>query len=590
MKNRCRILPAGGLGGVPQLQIPLFPPLRKGDEKGVREYKGVEKESSDRLGFRIKSGMTYVFDTDKDQIISLADKALNKRKQTTEDEMEKIVILDTTLRDGEQAAGASLTPQEKLEIAKQLEKLGVDVIEGGFPASSPGDFKAVNSIAREVRGTTVCALARSNEKDIDTAWEAIKEAKDPRIHLFLSSSEIHMSHQLKKNREQVLEQARAMVAYTKKYLSNIEFAPMDSTRSDPEFLHQILEAVIDAGANWINIPDTVGYTVPEEFCRLIDGIFQNVPNINRATIGVHCHNDLGLAVANSLAVLDHGVRQIECTINGIGERAGNASLEEIVMVLKTRSDLYNYYTNVDTTQIYKTSRLVSDLTGLPVQSNKAIVGANAFRHESGIHQDGLIKERSTYEIMDPESIGWSGTILTLGKLSGRHAFKKRLESLGYSLTDDETNRAFASFKELADKKKEITDRDLEALIGEELRTVSETYHLEQIQVSCGDPSLPTASVKLTGPNGEQLADAAQGTGPVDAVYKAINRLVKVPNKLIEFSVKSVTEGIDAIGEVTIRIESEGVKYSGRGAHTDIIVASARAYMNALNRLLVARGK
>jgi 2-isopropylmalate synthase len=505
-------------------------------------------------------------------------------------EKEKITILDTTLRDGEQAAGAALIPQEKLEIARQLERLGVDVIEGGFPASSPGDFQAVNSIAKEVRGATVCALAHCNAKAIDTAWEAIKEAEDPRIHLFLSSSEIHMSHQLKKSREQVLEQARAMVAHTKKYLSNIEFAPMDSTRTDPEFLYQVLEAVIDAGATWLNIPDTVGYTIPDEFCKLIDGIFENVPNIDKAVVGVHCHNDLGLAVANSLAVLDHGVRQIECTINGIGERAGNASLEEIVMALKTRNDLYNFYTDIDTTRIYKTSRLVSDLTGLSVQANKAIVGANAFRHESGIHQDGLIKERSTYEIMDPQSIGWAGTTLTLGKLSGRHAFKQRLESLGYSLSDEEIKRAFAAFKDLADKKKEITNRDLEALVGEELRTVSEIYHLEQVQVSCGDPSMPTASVRLTGPDGEQLADAAQGTGPVDAVYRAINRLVKVPNKLTEFSVSSVTEGIDAIGEVTIRIESEGLKYSGRGAHTDIIVASARAYMNALNRLLVAKGK
>jgi len=502
--------------------------------------------------------------------------------------VEKIYILDTTLRDGEQAAGAALIPNEKVEIARQLEKLGVDVIEGGFPASSPGDFQAVSEIAREVKNATVCGLAHCNEKAIDTAWEAVRHAEDPRIHVFLSASEIHMSHQLKKSRDQVLEQARAMVAHTRKYLDNVEFAPMDSTRSDPEFLYQVLEAVIEAGATWINIPDTVGYTTPEEFCRLIDGIFANVTNVDRAVIGVHCHNDLGLAVANSLAVLDHGVRQIECTINGIGERAGNASLEEVVMALKTRSDLYNYYTDIDTTQIYKTSRLVSDLTGLPVQANKAIVGTNAFRHESGIHQDGLLKERTTYEIMDPRSIGWSGTVLTLGKLSGRHAFKKRLEALGYSLNDDEIKRAFAAFKELADKKKEINDRDLEAIVGEELRTISEIYHLEQVQVSCGDPSLPTASVKLTGPDGEQLADAAQGTGPVDAVYKAINRLVRVPNELTEFSVKSVTEGIDAIGEVTIRIESDGQKYSGRGAHTDIIVASARAYMNALNRLLAAR--
>ncbi len=502
--------------------------------------------------------------------------------------MDKITILDTTLRDGEQAAGAALTSNEKLDIARQLEKLGVDVIEAGFPASSPGNFEAVSQIAGEIKSCTICALAHCNEKAIDTAWESVRNAGNPRLHLFLSSSEIHMSHQLKKSRGQVLEQARSMVAHARNYLDNIEFAPMDATRSDPEFLYQVLEAVIESGATWLNIPDTVGYTIPGEFCKLIDGIFLNVSNIDRAVVGVHCHNDLGLAVANSLAVLDHGVRQIECTINGIGERAGNASLEEIVMALKTRSDLYSYYTDIDTSQIYKTSRLVSDLTGIQVQPNKAIVGANAFRHESGIHQDGLIKERTTYEIMDPQSIGWAGTTLTLGKLSGRHAFRKRLESLGYSLNDDEVSRAFAYFKEMADKKKEITDRDLEAIVGEELRTVSEVYHLEQIQVSCGDPSLPTASVRLVGPDGEQLSDAAQGTGPVDAVYRAINRLVQVPNELIEFSVKSVTEGIDAIGEVTIRIESEGKRYSGRGAHTDIIVASARAYMNALNRLLTSR--
>ncbi len=502
--------------------------------------------------------------------------------------MDKIIIFDTTLRDGEQSAGAALNIEEKIEIARHLEKLRVDVIEAGFPIASPGDKEAVRRIAKEIRGCCVCGLARAQPQDIDAAWEAVREAQNPRIHVFLSSSEIHISHQLRKTREQVLEQVRAMVARAKGYLENVEFSPMDATRTDPAFLYQVLQTAIEAGATTVNIPDTVGYTIPWEFCKLIDGIVENVPNIHRAIISVHCHNDLGLAVANSLAVLDHGVRQVECTVNGIGERAGNASLEEIVMAIKTRQDLLPYTTNIDTTRIYKTSRLVSDLTGMFVQPNKAIVGANAFRHESGIHQDGVIKERTTYEIMDPASIGISGSTLSLGKLSGRHAFRKRLESLGYALSDDELNRAFAAFKDLADKKKEITDRDIEALVAEELRTVSETYHLEQVHVSCGEPSIPTASVKLTGPNGEILADAAQGTGPVDAVYKAINRLVHVPNKLTEFSVKSVTAGIDAIGEVTIRIESEGKSYSGRGAHTDIIVASARAYMNALNRLLAAR--
>jgi len=504
--------------------------------------------------------------------------------------VDRVIIFDTTLRDGEQSAGAALNIDEKLEIARQLEKLKVDVIEAGFPISSPGDLEAVRRISKEVRGPTICALAHANKDAVDAAWQAVKEAQHPRIHVFLSSSEIHMAHQLKKSKEQVLEAARNMVARSKGYLEDVEFSPMDATRTDPAFLYQIIEATIDAGATTVNIPDTVGYTIPREFCALIEGIYKNVPNINKAVVSVHCHNDLGLAVANSLAVLDCGVRQIECTINGIGERAGNASMEEIVMALRTRKDLFKYTTNIDTTQIYKTSRLVSDLTGMSVQPNKAIVGANAFRHESGIHQDGMLKERATYEIMDPRDIGLTGTTLTLGKLSGRHAFKARLEELGYTLSDEEFARAFTAFKELADKKKEIGDRDIEALIAEEMRTFSETYHLEHVQVSCGDHLVPTASVKLVGPDGRVMADAALGTGPVDAVYKAINRLVGVPNNLIEFSVKSVTAGIDAMGEVTIKIESGGRTYSGRGAATDIIVASAKAYMNALNRLLSAMQK
>jgi 2-isopropylmalate synthase len=501
--------------------------------------------------------------------------------------VDRVIIFDTTLRDGEQSAGAALNIDEKLEIARQLERLKVDVIEAGFPITSTGDSEAVRRIAKEVHEPTICALAHANKDAVDAAWQAVKEAQHPRIHVFLSSSEIHMAHQLKKSKEQVLEAARSMVARAKGYLEDVEFSPMDATRTDPAFLYQIIEATIAAGASTVNIPDTVGYTIPREFCALIEGIFKNVPNIKKAVISVHCHNDLGLAVANSLAVLDCGVRQIECTINGIGERAGNASMEEIVMALRTRKDMLNYTTNVDTTQIHKTSRLVSDLTGMSVQPNKAIVGANAFRHESGIHQDGMLKERTTYEIMDPRDIGLTGTTLTLGKLSGRHAFKARLEELGYTLSDEEFSRAFTAFKELADKKKEIGDRDIEALIAEEMRTFSETYHLEHVQVSCGDHLVPTASVRLIGPGGQLLADASLGTGPVDAVYKAINRLVGVPNNLTEFSVKSVTGGIDAMGEVTIRIESGGRTYTGRGADTDIIVASAKAYMNALNRLLAA---
>jgi len=364
---------------------------------------------------------------------------------------------------------------------------------------------------------------------------------------------------------------------------------MDASRTEPEYIYQILKAVIGAGATTVNIPDTVGYAIPDEFGGLIEGIFKNVPNINQAIVSVHCHNDLGLAVANSLESVKRGARQVECTVNGIGERAGNASLEEIVMALKTRSDFFNLTTNIDTTQIYKASRLVSELTGFTVQPNKAIIGANAFRHESGIHQDGVIKMPITYEIMDPRTVGIPASSLVLGKLSGRHAFNERLAELGYSLSEEDFNRAFSAFKELADKKKEITDRDIESLIAQELRAVSEIYHLDRIQVSCGDRGIPTAAVKLTTSDGQVLADAALGTGPVDAVCKAINRLVGVPNVLTEFSVKSVTEGIDAIGEVLIRIESEGVTYTGRGADTDIIVASAKAYMNALNRLLAVKG-
>ena len=502
--------------------------------------------------------------------------------------MDKVIIFDTTLRDGEQAAGAGLSTREKLEIAKQLEKLGVDVIEAGFPISSPGDFEAVQLIAKEIQGSTVCALAHANAEAIDRAWEAIKEAKSPRIHVFLSASDIHLLYQLKKSREEILEISRDMVAQAKGYADDVEFSPMDASRTEPAYIYQILEAVIGAGATTVNIPDTVGYAIPQEFGDLIEGIFKNVPNINKAVVSIHCHNDLGLAVANSLEAIRRGARQVECTINGIGERAGNASLEEIVMALKTRSDFFNLTTNVDTTQIYKTSRLVSELTGFIVQPNKSIIGANAFRHQSGIHQDGVIKKAITYEIMDPRSVGIPASSLVLGKLSGRHAFKERLAELGYILDEEALNRAFQAFKELSDKKREVTDRDIESLIAEELRTVSEVYHLDHVEVSCGDHSIPTATVRLIAPDGQTLADAALGTGPVDAVYKAINRIVRIPNELTEFTVKSVTEGIDAIGEVLIRIESGGVTYTGRGASTDIMVASAKAYINALNRLLAAR--
>ncbi len=504
--------------------------------------------------------------------------------------MDRVIIFDTTLRDGEQAAGGRLNVQEKLEIARQLEKLGVDVIEAGTPVNSQTELEAVRTIAREVRTPVICALARAVPGDIDAAWESVKEAARPRIHVFLSASDIHIMHQLKKSRDEILDMARSMVARAKQYTEDVEFSPMDASRAEPEYIYQMLEAVIEAGATTVNIPDTVGYAIPGEFGGLIEGIIRNVPNIGRAVISVHCHNDLGLAVANSLEAVKRGARQVECTLNGIGERAGNASLEEIVMAVKTREDFYGLTTGVDARQIYKSSRLVSELTGFTVQPNKAIVGSNAFRHESGIHQDGIIKMPITYEIIDPRTVGVPSSSLVLGKLSGRHAFKERLSELGYSLNEEDLGRAFLAFKELADKKKEVTDRDIESLVAEEQRTVTEVYHIDRIQVTCGDRGIPTAAVRLVGPDGKLLADAALGTGPVDAVYKAINRIVEMPNSLTEFTVKSVTEGIDAIGEVLIRIESEGISYTGRGADTDIIVASAKAYMNALNRLIAARGR
>ena len=502
--------------------------------------------------------------------------------------MDKIIIFDTTLRDGEQAAGGTLNIQEKLNIAKQLEKLGVDVIEAGFPVSSPGDFEAVKLIATEVHTPVICGLSHASGLAIDRAWEAVKASKHPRIHVFLSASDVHLMYQLKKSRDEILNMACTAVTYARKHCEDVEFSPMDASRAEPEFIYKIVEAVIDCGATTVNIPDTVGYAIPGEFGRLIDGIFKKVPNIKKAVISVHCHNDLGLAVANSLEAVLKGARQVECTINGIGERAGNASLEEIVMALKTRGDFFNLTTGIKTEQIYKTSRLVSDATGFVVQPNKAIVGHNAFRHESGIHQDGVIKMPITYEIMDPRTVGISASSLVLGKLSGRHAFKERLAEMGYILSEGDFDKAFLAFKELADKKKEVTEKDLESLVAEEQRTVSETYHIDRIQVTCGDRGMPTAAVRLTGPGGKILEDAALGTGPVDAVYKAINRIIGVPNVLSEFSVKSVTEGIDAIGEVLIRVESDGFSYTGRGADTDIIVAVARAYMNALNRLITVK--
>jgi 2-isopropylmalate synthase len=511
---------------------------------------------------------------------------------------DRIIIFDTTLRDGEQSPGATLNVDEKLTIARQLSRLGVDVIEAGFPFASPGDFDAVQKIAQQVGtedGPTICGLARATRQDIEAAAKALAPAAKPRIHTFIATSDIHMEYKLRKTRPEVLAIAEEMVALAKTFVDDVEFSPEDGARSDPEFLYQVLERAIAAGATTINIPDTVGYMTPQEFGGLIRGIKENVPNIDQAIISVHGHNDLGMAVANFLEAVKNGARQLECTINGIGERAGNAALEELVMALHVRRSYYNPFlgrppeseeplTNIDTRQIYKTSRLVSNLTGMLVQPNKAIVGANAFAHESGIHQDGVLKHKLTYEIMDAQSIGLTDNQIVLGKHSGRNAFRTRLQELGFEVNDQDLNKAFLRFKEMADRKKEITDWDLEAIVNDEIQQAPEMYRLEHVQVSCGDHSRATATVTIRMPDGQELTDAAIGTGPVDAVYKAINRVVDIPNQLIEFSVQSVTAGIDAIGEVTIRLKHEDRLFSGHGANTDIIVASSQAYMNALNRL------
>ena len=517
---------------------------------------------------------------------------------TTPAQSDRVLIFDTTLRDGEQSPGASLNLDEKLTIARQLARLGVDVIEAGFPFASLGDFEAVQKIADAVGtpdGPTICGLARATRQDIKAAGDAVKPAAKPRIHTFIAASDIHLQYKLKKSREEVLKIAPDMVAYAKSLVDDVEFSPEDAGRADPEFLYPLLEAVIDAGATTVNIPDTVGYTTPAEFGALIRGIKENVRNIDRAIISVHGHNDLGLAVANFLEAVKNGARQLECTINGIGERAGNAALEELVMALYVRRQYFNPFlgrpadseeplTHINTQEIYKTSRLVSNLTGMTVQPNKAIVGANAFSHESGIHQDGVLKNKRTYEIMDAEIIGLNTNRITLGKLSGRNAFRTRLQELGFDLSETDLNKAFDRFKSLADKKREISDWDLEAIVNDETQQAPEFYRLGLVQVSCGDRSQPTATVRLVTPDGAELIDAAIGTGPVDAVYRAINRIITIPNELIEFSVKSVTEGIDAMGEVTIRLRYDDRIFSGHAANTDIIVASAQAYVNALNRL------
>jgi 2-isopropylmalate synthase len=511
----------------------------------------------------------------------------------------RVLIFDTTLRDGEQSPGASLNLEEKVAIAQQLARLRVDIIEAGFPFASTGDFNAVHRIAETVGtadGPVICGLARATRGDIKACADAVAPAARRRIHTFIATSDIHLEHKLRKSRPEVVEIAAEMVAYARSLVEDVEFSCEDAGRSDPEFLYEVIEAAIAAGATTINIPDTVGYATPAEFGALIAGIDRHVPNIAQAVISVHGHNDLGLAVANFLEAVKNGARQLECTINGIGERAGNASLEELVMALHVRRAYFNPFlghdpasteplTGVRTEEIAKTSRLVSNLTGMAVQPNKAIVGANAFAHESGIHQDGVLKNRLTYEIIDARTIGLSSTRLSLGKLSGRSAFRARLEELGYGLEREDLDDAFARFKELADRKREITDRDLEAIVSEQAQQPDAQYTLKLVQVSTGTNLQPTATVTLVTADGAELTGAAIGTGPVDAVCQALNALARVPNELVEFSVKSVTEGIDAMGEVTIRLRHQGVLYSGHAADTDIVVAAAQAFIHALNRLV-----
>ncbi|HMK48721.1 MAG TPA: 2-isopropylmalate synthase [Thermodesulfovibrionales bacterium] len=497
--------------------------------------------------------------------------------------MRMIRIFDTTLRDGEQSPGASMNTREKVMLAKQLARLGVDIIEAGFAYSSPGDFEAIKAICNEVEGPVICSLARAREEDIRSAWDALKDAPRRRIHTFHSTSDIHLKHQFRVSREEALRRSVEMVALARSLTDDVEFSPMDATRTDISYLCEVVEAVIVAGASTVNIPDTVGYIIPVEFGAMVKEIIGRVRNIGDAVISVHCHNDLGLATSNSLAAVLNGAGQIECTINGIGERAGNCSMEEVVMALRTRRDLFDADTKIHTEEIIRSSKLVTKITGLSVQPNKAIVGANAFAHESGIHQDGLLKEKSTYEIMRPESIGLYSTKLVLGKHSGRHAFKTRLKELGYVLSDEELNTVFERFKRLADQKKDIFDEDIEALISEGVTKVPEVYTLVDLYIVSGVNQRPTAAVKLKAGD-EIIHRMEQGDGPVDAIYKAISEITNTQSKLTKFEIKSITGGTDALGEVVASLEEDGKSARGHGADTDIIVAAAKAYINALNKL------
>lgn len=496
---------------------------------------------------------------------------------------DRIYIFDTTLRDGEQSPGFSMNIEEKLHFADQLVKLNVDIIEAGFPRSSPGDFESVKKIAARVKGVQVAGLARANFEDINVAWDALKGAENPRIHTFISSSDIHIVNQFKKTREQVLEQAIAAVKHAASFTSNVEFSPMDATRSDWAYLARMVEGVIGAGATTVNIPDTVGYSIPSEFNELIRYLFNNVSNIHKAIISVHCHNDLGLATANALAAIQAGARQVECTMNGIGERAGNTAMEEVVMAVKTRTDIFGpCETMINTRQLVPTSTLLTHITGISVQPNKAIVGANAFAHESGIHQDGMLKDRTTYEIMSPETVGVTKSSLVLGKHSGRHAFGDRLKELGLELNEAELDRAFARFKDLADKKKEITDEDIKALVNDEVTLIPERFKLHYLHFTGGSTIIPTATVGVEGARGKVEA-AACGDGPVDAAFNAIDRITGLPGRLADYKLNAVTGGKDALGEVVLKVAVGDLKVSGRGVSTDIIDASVKAYMNAINK-------
>ena len=501
---------------------------------------------------------------------------------------DKLIIFDTTLRDGEQSPGASMTKDEKVRIAKVLERMRVDIIEAGFPIASPGDFEAVKAVADNIKDSTVCGLARALDKDIDRAGDALKGANSSRIHTFIATSPIHMEKKLRMSPDQVVEQAVASVKRARQYTDNVEFSPEDAGRSELDFLCRVIEAVIDAGATTINIPDTVGYNIPHQFGQLLHNLLEKIPNSDKAIFSVHCHNDLGLAVANSLSAVLNGARQVECTINGLGERAGNASLEEIVMAVRTRQDVFNCDTTLDTTQIVPASRLVSSITGFPVQPNKAIVGANAFAHESGIHQDGVLKNRETYEIMLAEDVGWAAQHIVLGKHSGRSALKSRLKDLGIVFDSEESlNLAFARFKDLADKKHEIFDDDLQVLVSETSASEKDdSIKLVSVKVCSETGEIPTASITLSVDEQEHSAEA-EGSGPVDAAFKAIEKITNSESKLILYSVNNITSGTDAQGDVTVRLEKSTRIVNGQGADTDIVIASAKSYINALNKLIQA---